>query len=254
MRMQHLALAMGMLVMTAAAAAQTTPPAPAAADAPAAGAASPEAMAILKTLEDRKASLKDFSGKVEISTVHLAGDEETKSGDALFVNDGPDPKFAAHFTRATTDGKPAPTPDEEIVFDGAKATLIDRKAKTFRSTTFTTPGGAPGSVTSLGGPVPLPIGIKAADVVKEFTVTQGKAEDPDHDVLVLKPLDRSKFEYKTMELTVDKKLQLPVKIVLHQKGSDVTTIKLTDLKLNDGGVKIPTVTPPSDPGWTIETK
>jgi outer membrane lipoprotein-sorting protein len=233
------------LLLSAAAAAQSTLPAPS---------ASPEAMRILKTLEDRKTTLKDFSGKVEISTLHLAGDEETKSGDALFVNDTPDPKFAAHFTKATTDGKPAPTPDEEIAFDGAKITMIDLKAKIFRSTTFTTPAGAPGSVTSLGGPVPLPIGLNPDAVTKEFTVTLGKADDPDHDLLILKPLDRSKFEYKTMELTVDKKLQLPVKIVLNQKGSDITTIKLTDLKINEGGVTIPSPTPPTDPGWTVETK
>ena len=238
---------MGMAVFLAAA--------PAGGPAAASGEPSPEAMDVLNTLEARKATLKDFTAKVELRTDHLAGDTESKLGDAEFVNDAPgDPRFAAHFTKATAGGKALPSPDEQVIFDGAKLALVDNKAKTFRLTTMTTPGGVPGGVTSVGGPMPLPIGLKPADVVRDFVVTMGEAPDAEHVVLKLVPRAavKSKFDYKSMTLTVDKKLELPVKVELNQKSSDVTTISLTDVQVNSGAAKIPPVTPPTGSGWTIQ--
>ncbi|HVX86136.1 MAG TPA: outer membrane lipoprotein carrier protein LolA [Phycisphaerae bacterium] len=230
--------------------------------------APPEAMGVLKTLQDRAGTLKDFTAKVESDTTHLAGDVDTQTGDAVFVNDagagggagggaGSEFKFAAHFTNATSDGKAAPTPDLEIVFDGTRMTMIDRKAKTYRSSTLTSPGGGAGTgsgVTSLGGPMPLPIGLDPAAVVKDFQVTMGEAPDGDHVVLKLKPRDKTKFDYKSLTMTVDKKLQLPVEVDVDQKGGEETAIKLTDVKVNGGGVTIPEVTPPKEAGWTVEEK
>jgi hypothetical protein len=225
----------------------------------------PEAMRVLKMLQDRAQTLKDFTAKVESDTTHLAGDTDAQTGDAVFVNDSTADaggaaggfKFAAHFTNATTDGKAAPTPDLQIVFDGARMTVIDRKAKTYRSSTLSSPGnpaGAGNGVTSLGGPMPLPIGLDPQSVVKDFQVTLGESPDPDHVVLKLKPRDKTRFDYKSLTMTVDKNLQLPVEVDVDQKSGEETAIKLTDVKVNAGGATIPKVSPPKDPGWTVEEK
>jgi hypothetical protein len=60
----------------------------------------------------------------------------------------------------------------------------------------------------------------------------------------------SKFDFKQLDITIDKKLELPIKLVQTAKGrqGDITTIKLTDIQPNTGKAKMQDLTPP--PGWT----
>ena len=53
---------------------------------------------------------------------------------------------------------------------------------------------------------------------------------------------------------MDKKLKMPVEVDVDQKNGEETAIKLTDVKPNVGGEKIPELTPPTDPGWTVDVK
>ena len=96
--------------------------------------------------------------------------------------------------------------------------------------------------------------LERGDDDVQTVVTMGEAPDAEHVVLKLVPRAavKSKFDYKSMTLTVDKKLELPVKVELNQKSSDVTTISLTDVQVNSGAAKIPPVTPPTGSGWTIQ--
>ena len=57
-----------------------------------------------------------------------------------------------------------------------------------------------------------------------------------------------KFDFTELQVTVDKKLQLPVKLVQTEKSRDVATIVLSDMQINEGKAKMESSATP--PGWT----
>jgi hypothetical protein len=219
---------------------------------------SPEARAILTMLHDRKDTLKDFVAKIDYSTVNKVGDVAGKRGAADFIMDPTrGPIFSADFTMNTENGKPKLAYHIQFIFDGRDFTIKDygrnNDVKQFVRNPILPPGAKPGDAVTLNGEMTLPIGLDVQDVANNFTVTLEKSTDPNLAVLKLVPINRAKFpKYSQLVITVDKTLQLPVKLVQVAESVD-TTISLSEIKINPGTAKMADSSTPPSEGW-VERK
>ena len=218
----------------------------------------PLADSTLQMLHDRRDTLKDFQAKVIYDVYHPdTDDHEGKTGKVDFLIDPTNgPAFSVHFTEDTADGKPVKRHEQDLVFDGRKLTMIDRRAMRYDQQAVLKPGEKPGSEQTLKSQVPLPIGILPEEVKKDFAVT---VESSDEKTTVLKliphPDVKADFDFKQLDLTVDKQLQLPLKIVRTDKKGVVTTVEFSkEPTINTGKSTMIDTTPPKEPGWDIDIK
>jgi hypothetical protein len=104
--------------------------------------------------------------------------------------------------------------------------------------------------------VPLPIGLNVEEVGRNFDVTVLPAEGGKADEVVLQLVPREeargKFEFKKLVLTVDKALQLPVKVVGAERNGDVTTVEFSGVEVNGGKSKMVDTSLPKGGDWTID--
>jgi hypothetical protein len=218
----------------------------------------PLAESTLQMLHDRRDTLKDFQAKVVYDVYHSRTDDhEGKTGTVDFLNDPANgPQFSVHFTEDTVEQKPVKRHEQDLVFDGRKLTVIDRRAMQYRQQDVLPAGAKPGDAVTLNGQITLPIGISPEDVAKNFEVTVEPSTDANTVVLKLVPRPEAKlnFEFKQLDLTVDKTLQLPIKIVRTDKKGDVTTVEFKDPTINTHKATMIDTTPPKDPGWEIDIK
>jgi outer membrane lipoprotein-sorting protein len=242
-------LAMALAGMTAGLHAENS--APAAEPAAEAKPLEPEAKAILTMLQDRKKTLKDFTAKIDYSVEHISTDVDGKLGRVDYVENGAGgstPQFSVDFTTDTVNGKPSHKRHSQIILDGSNLIAIDFDSKQFSK--------SPSPPTnSLESQIPLPIGLKVDDVTSNFNVeVQPSGKDPNLITLRLTPRMKGKFDYQQLDVTVDKKLQIPVKVIVYTNRGETTTIKFLDPDINSGKAKIITpITPNPAEGWTINT-
>jgi outer membrane lipoprotein-sorting protein len=255
-RMQMVSM-MAVALMAAAACGQTTAPAE---DAAAQVAAlDPLARDTLKMLQERRGTLKDFQAKVNYDVNHKkTEDREGKLGNVDYLSDPQaGSTFSVRFTVDTADGTPIKKHAQDLAFDGTNITLIDRAGKTYTRSAVVAPGSSPGDATSLNGKLPLPIGLEVDDVVRNFDVTVLPSKGADEVVLKLvpRPAAAAKFpDFKQLEITVDKKLQLPTKIVRTERNGDLTTVEFSDIAINTGKSKMVDTTLPTGADWMLDLK
>jgi hypothetical protein len=241
------------------------PPAPAA---PVAGpvapvTAAPEVKTLLVMLHDRKDTLKDFTAKMDYNVTDPRGGSTGKTGTVAYLMDAAKgPIFSADFIKTTVNGKPNKLYHEQLIFDGKDLTDkdygLDDKGRNYWRKTLLPPGAKPGDAVTLNGALPLPIGLDVNDVLHTFDVTLQPSKDPNLAVLRLVPHDPKKFEYKQMDVSVDRKQELPVKLEQTAKGdeetADVTTIELTGIEINTGKAKMLDASTPASDGWTLKAE
>ena len=221
----------------------------------------PEARAILKILQDRKETLKDFTAAIDYSTdIADIHDISGKRGALNFIIDpARGPIFTVDFTEDTANGKPKRKHHQQVIFDGKEVTTKDFDPKEIMHANMLPAGAKPGDAVSLNGPLTLPIGLDVEDVIRNFDVTLRPSKDPNQAVLKLVPRAAGgaptgggvppKFDFTALEITVDKKLELPVKLVQTEKSRDVTTITLSNPVINQGQAKMESTATP--PGWNV---
>ena len=216
--------------------------------------AAPEAVELLKMLHDRKDTLKQFVGKIDYNVEDPRGDVTGKRGTVAFFEDAIlGAIFSADFDKRTADGKATGFYYVQFIFDGKDLTIKDMglngKGRSFIRSTMLPAGAKPGDAVTLSGALPLPIGLNVDDVLRTFEVTPGVAKDANLGVLKLVPRDGKKFEYKQLEVTVDRKMELPVVLVQTAKDNTVTTITLTEIQINTGTAKMLDARTPAADGW-----
>jgi outer membrane lipoprotein-sorting protein len=244
------------LLLTAGACAQTSAPAtaPGQTSAPAA-ATDPAVLNTLKLLEERGKTLKDFTGKISFDTTDtISMDNEGTTGTVnLIVDPQNGPEFTAALTRTTVAGKPKHAIEQSIIFDGVNLTRIDFMAKTFDQVKVLPSGAKPGEATSLNGQIPLPIGLKTDEVLANFDVSPLPSKNPDQTQLRLVPKNRQKFNFTQLDITVDNKLQLPIKMITSNKEKE-TTLEFKETQINTGQAKMQSADAPKGAGWKITIK
>jgi hypothetical protein len=211
-----------------------------------------DAREALKILEDRKNTLQDFTAKIDYAVLHPdLGETSGKRGTVDFLNDpNKGPIFTVEFTADTDDlGKVKRAHKQQVIFDGQTVTTKDFPVKQFMRMNVLPPGGKPGDAIALNGPLTLPIGIRVDDVAANFDVSVVKSDD-NATTLRLVPRTAGKFDFRELQITIDKKLELPVKVVQTAKNRDVTTIILTEVQPNTGKARMQDPNPPANEGWT----
>jgi len=215
----------------------------------------PDVHDVLKMLQDRKGTLKDFTSQIKYSTTDKLGDTTSKTGTLDFLMDPTlGPEFSADFAKQIDVNGRAHDYHVQFIFDGHDFTAKDFGAKNnvmqFVRQPMVKPGEAPGSATTLSGPMPLPIGLDAEDVARNFAVTLEPSNDANVAVLKLVPREKGKFEYASLEVTVDKSKQVPVKLVETAADGTTTGMELTELKINPGNAHMLDASTPASAGWT----
>ena len=107
------------------------------------------------------------------------------------------------------------------------------------------------------GPFPLPFGQKTADMLEHFDVSTRAANsndpaDTDYIKLVTKPHHKDSINFTWMEMWVDRKTDLPIKIRCEETASS-NHVTVTFSKMTMGSnvdAKLFVITPPR--GWQIE--
>lgn len=220
------------------------------------GGMDPAAREALKMLQERRGTLKDFQAKVVYDVTHSrTEDREGKLGKVDYLMDPTvGPTFTVRFDVDTEDGTPIKKHRQDVIFDGTNVTLIDWVGRTFTRRRVLAEGAKPGAATSLQGEMPLPIGVDVEEIGRDFDVTVEKGGDGDQVVLKLVPKGEAvkRFDFKQLVMTVDKKLELPVKVVRTERNGDVTTVELKEVEVNTGKAKMGDESVPKGEGWTID--
>jgi len=213
----------------------------------------PTVDAILDRLEVKGKAIKGLSCKLIYSyvTVEPVEDRQVKEGTLLFARAEPNSKFLIHFNKLIAGGV-VDRHAERFLFDGRWLTELNEKSKTVIRRQIARKGERKDPFELGKGPFPLPFGQKRAEILKQFTVTLRPFElgDPLHSThLHCVPKSHTALgrKYTRVEIYVDKRLDLPIRIV-SERVSDGNRIEV-DFKAIDtndapAGSRFQIVVPP----------
>jgi hypothetical protein len=241
-----------------------TAPTSAPATAAASSEPSPDAVSILKMLEDRDQTLTDFSGKIRYEVYHpRTDDSEVNIGQVYYAKADGIAKFASHFVLGGASGAFQKI-DQTLLFDGRWLIRSDAASKVFEKTELAPPGTLVKPLKLGEGPIPIPIGQDTQKVIHDFNVTiepldaKLDATDITHVKLIPRTdILRKNYGMARLELWVSKKLQLPIKLLREDddptgQQANVTTIALDNVQTNAGVPKVFDLpTPKTTDGWDV---
>ncbi len=181
--------------------------------------------AVLDRLEANGKAIKGLHCKLIYADVVVwpVEDRKIKEGYLWFARGEPD-KFLIHFDKKIASG--AVTADHEFyLFDGRWLTERNDKAKTFIKREIAREGERVDPFELGKGPFPLPFGQKREEILRHFNVSMKDYEMGDplqtvHLHCVPKPGTRLAEKYRRVGLYVDKRLDLPVRIVSERVSDD----------------------------------
>jgi hypothetical protein len=230
----------------------TTTSAPAPASASADEPVSEAAMKILRELEAAGDKYRTIKANLDYEVVNLTlGDSEKRTG-WLAYSKGDDDKtptrFRVSFEKLKLgDGKERDEP-VDYAFDGLWLTVAKHNIKNITMYQHAAVGQKVEPLRIGKGPFPLPFGQKAADMVKYFipSTRPPVASDPNSTVY-LRLLTRPQFDAQLpttrMEMWIDAKTYLPVKLKSRDKNKAITTVTFKDILSNkavdEGAFSIP---------------
>ena len=202
---------------------------------------------LLDALERATDGLRDFRAMVIYDrTDAITGDRERRTGRIALeqpAGDGSKRRFGIAFDQFI-DAAGHASPQVQrfafgdgwlVEFDDARRQAIERQL---------VPEGTRLDPLRLGeGPMPLPVGQRAADVRRRFTVTLAPApeapllkrlEGVQGLVLVPKPGSGSDEDFQEVRVWYDLGTFAPVGVVASMKGGDTKTVLLREVRVNDG--------------------
>jgi len=152
-----------------------------------------------------------------------------KEGELLFARSEPNSKFLVHFRKLVSSGTIRET-GEYFAFDGEWLTERNDKARTIVRRQIARPGERKDPFRLGQGPFPLPFGQKRDDILRNFEVnfvdfSPGDPKGSDHLHCVPRPNTELAEKYSRVEIFVDRRLELPVRIVC-EKLKDGTRIEV----------------------------
>ena len=147
----------------------------------------------------------------------------------------------------------------DYAFDGEFAFIAEHAIKKLTKYELAPPGKKVRAMTLGKGPLPpLPFGQKAVEVLKRFKPSTRPTKPSEPKNTVYLRLDtrrkfRKTFDYVWMELWIDRKTYLPVKIIGKDKYENLQTVELSKLRTNVPLDKT-VFHLPRKPGWKMDTK
>jgi len=242
---------LGALAARGAARTPATKPAPSVTTAPAAK-VDPGAKKILDGMETAGARYAAVRAEVVYKVINTTlGDSEQRTGWVCYqkAKTVTDPKtgkkkttpakFRIHFATLQQGEGPVGKNEVDYAFDGRWLTVAKAAIKTVTRYQVTPKGREPKSLKIGQGPFPLPFGQRTADMVRYFECTTREARkyDPKGTAylkLVPRTEHRKQFNFDRLQMWVDTKTHLPVKIVSRDKSQNLTTVTFAKV---DTGVK-----------------
>lgn len=174
---------------------------------------------ILDRLEEKGAAIKGLKCKLKYDyvTVEVVESRQIKEGELIFARGEPNSKFLVHFTRKIADGVVQES-GEYFAFDGRWLIERNDRAKTIKKHEIAREGEKTDPFRIGQGPFPLPFGQKRADILKNFKVTLepftlGDPIQSRHLKCVPIPNTELASRYSRVDIFVDKRTELPVRIV-----------------------------------------
>ena len=182
--------------------------------------------AILDRLETKGKAIKGLSCRLVYTyvTVEPVEDKQVKKGTLLFARGEPNSKFLIRFTELIAGGV-IDRHEEQFSFDGAWLTELRQKSKRVIRRQIARKGERKDPFELGKGPFPLPFGQKRSQILKQFKVTLRPFAlgDPLH-TKHLHCVPRANTElgrkYSRVEIYVDTRLDLPVRIVSERISDD----------------------------------
>ena len=211
----------------------------------------------LRRLDERGKTLHSFTADIRMTVHHLRTDEkDINIGRIWYQTTKAGARFDIHFNILVVDGAIARRhADHDIVFDGRWLIDRDGAAKIYRKIELAPPGRKYDPLKIGQGPIPIPIGQNPAEVAKRFAVTVAAPGKGNAGLihLVLVPRDSKAFTFRRIELWIDPKIDLPVKILRIDPDSTPTLAVFTKVSINQPMKHDFHVSPPpAGAGWTVD--
>jgi protocatechuate 3,4-dioxygenase beta subunit/outer membrane lipoprotein-sorting protein len=198
----------------------------------------PKVMAILKRLEAAGGKYPNITADIDFKVDMLqTGDTESRTGKVYYQGPGEkEPaKFRIHFDTLRQGTGPKIKDVVDYAFDGAWLTVRKERIKQVSRYQVARPGEKVNPLQLGKGPFPVPFGQKADTVIKHFrpTTRPSKKTDPkdtDYIKLTTRRRYRKEFSVVWLEMWIDRKTSLPVKIVAEDRSENQTTVIFKDTK------------------------
>jgi hypothetical protein len=199
---------------------------------------------ILDALDARGKGLKDFSANVALHTIdNRTGEDSAQLGRVVYDDNGGNPRIRVAFDKKEVDdgtGKRVSQKKRlDYVLENGWLTDRDYQKKLEVCRQVLQPGQKMNLLKLGEGPFPLPIGQDKAEVKKQFEATKVETakEDPAdtvHVKLVPKPGTQFQKRFKQIDVFVDTKTDMPVRIDTMEPAGTTRSTELTNVKLNGG--------------------
>jgi len=174
---------------------------------------------MLDRLEAKGKAVKGLSATLSYAyvTVFPVTDRITKEGTLLFARGEPNDRFRVHFTKKIAAGT-VDRSEELYVFDGQWLIIRNDKAKTVTKQQIAREGERTDPFAIGKGPFPLPFGQRRDVMLKHFRISLkpfrlGDPLQSLHQHCIPRPKTGLAKKYNRVEMYVDKRLDLPIRIV-----------------------------------------
>lgn len=197
----------------------------------------PKAMAILHRLEAAGKTFTTLRADLHYRVEQrLTGDVETRTGWVAFqqATDTHPPRFRVTFQTLQLERGPKRKQVVDYIFDGHWLTVAKHAIKTMNRYQIAAEGEKVEALRIGKGPFPVPFGQKTEDIVAHFrpsTRNPAASDPPNTDYLLLtpKPGKKKVVNVSKLEMWVDRKTNLPIKVRTRDASKNVTTVEFRDL-------------------------
>ena len=193
---------------------------------------------ILGRLNQAASVLKSYQGRVEYRFSQPILESQTlRKGVLYFAKCGEKSKLRINFQTLKQDDEKEQKYVEQYIFDGVWLTHIDYQIKEVKRRQLAEPNEPVDGFELARRNFPIIGFSKTEDLEKEFEIELQEENEPSEFIklhLEVKPGSIYKDDYTSIDFWIDKKVNLPAKIVAVSTEEDIYEIKLLEAKVNEG--------------------
>lgn len=221
--------------------------------------ADPAVVALLEKIEAASSKIETLKARVRYTRLQGAtGDEQRRFGDLYYTaaSDDAPTLFAVLFDRLVVDNRARPM-ETWFIFDGNWLLERDHKDKSAVRRELVPKGAERSDVLSLGdGQMPIPLRLKAEEVLKTYRVTRLK-DEPFGETQILVHLKLSpkqaNADVDPLELWFDKETLALHKVVTTEDGDDIEMLlTLSEPNAQIEAAVFKTTLPSKQKGWQVQ--
>jgi len=230
----------------------------------------PAAVALVREVESATANLRDFSASIIVDRVDALTDESERRVGRVIVESTGDTgrRFAVVFDRYIGPDGRADESRRHYIYDSGWFAEVDHDRKQFINRQVVAPGESFDPLRVGEGPLPLPIGQRADDVLARFMVVGATvpAGGPLRSLesvrgvrLAPKPGTPEADETESVDLFYDRTTLLPRGVVQRRRNGDRVEVLLRDPQMNHGVPEsdralLTIRTPDPRDGWAVDVR